>query len=155
MLNHHYTPMTMIPTYSPSELDIYAGFDWGQTELMLIQKWQAEQGGGDTKLPLTLGANTSTVQSFRLYEDKDRLLVNPLHAFIHDKILRGFVIDINNEPPSNQHEKLSTSQNTIGFQCKWCCGKKCNKRAARSSIYPQTISGIYRSVLRFKRDHIE
>ena len=31
----------------PSELDIYAGFDWGQTELMFIQKWQAEQGGDE------------------------------------------------------------------------------------------------------------
>lgn len=69
--------------------------------------------------------------------------MNIVHSFICQEILEGFIVSGD-----------TLYSNTVGFRCKWCKWKDRSDRSKRSSVHPRSIGGIYRSIIRFQRDHI-
>ena len=85
--------------------------------------------------------------SFSLHRDSDRKHINELHMLIRRDILEGYVTP-------NSDGRMRKYANTIGFRCKFCKHINREQRVKKSSVHPRTIESIYKSCMRFQRDHI-
>ena len=66
---------------------------------------------------------------------------------IRRDILEGYVTP-------NSDGRMRNYANTIGFRCKFCKHVNREQRVKKSSVHPRTIESIYKSCMRFQRDHI-
>jgi hypothetical protein len=107
----------------------------------------------------------SSVSCPSLADKDDEKNTHPSHAIIRRDILEAFVTVVapkfkeeEGEIPIRSKRKLTRQQRHIGFvgfRCRYCKDKPINKQADLAAIFPESISGIYRANIRFKRKHIE
>jgi len=88
----------------------------------------------------------STKPFFVLYHEGDDGNINEAHSFIRHCVLEGF-LSKTSIPDGNGNTFLR-----MGFCCRFCKNKQ--NRAVQSIIFPESLGGIYRAVLRFQKFHL-
>lgn len=83
---------------------------------------------------------------FVLYHEGDDGNINEAHSFIRRCVLEGF-LSKTSIPDGNGNTLLR-----MGFCCRFCKNKQ--NRAVQSIIFPESLGGIYRAVLRFQKFHL-
>ena len=112
----------------------------------------------------------SSVSYPSLADKDDEKYCFPSHAIIRRDILETFVTvapklklklkkDARKIPIRSMSMRKLTRQQRyagfIGFRCCYCKDKPINKRADLAAIFPESISGIYRAIIRFQSKHIQ
>ena len=150
--------------------DLIGDFIWGSNEIEQTLKWQEKKSSCiETKKIKESKKKTKSLhcdhdtqvytngdedETFSLYTDTDKLYLNDVHILIRQAILEGYVVDIRHDSNSKRDRRIQRYANTVGFRCKWCKHITINDRSELASVYPRTNGCIYRSVIRFQRQHI-
>ena len=115
-------------------------FSFTPRELMLMSGWQCN--------PVEMeDDNTLSKRMFNHHSDseQDNYCINPLHRFIGSDILEAFII-----------KGGADDAKKVFFRCKHCKHLPSKGRARNHTVCPESIRGIYRSiVVRFQQHHIE
>jgi hypothetical protein len=98
-----------------------------------------------------LAPKVLSLTDFGLHTDEDLKHINPAHCLIRSEIIESFFYD---GTPSQQGLHFIPKQGQVGFQCKYCKDLKNDKRKKFHSVYPQSIGGIYRSIIVRLQRHI-
>lgn len=98
-----------------------------------------------------LAPKVLSLTDFGLHTDEDLKHINPAHCLIRSEIIEPFISD---GTPSQQGLHFTPKQGQVGFQCKYCKDLNHDKRKKFHSVYPQSIRGIYRSIIVRLQRHI-
>lgn len=94
-----------------------------------------------------------------LHSEEDKDYINPIHTIIRKDIIEVFVdkSDKSTAGVTKKNDRKATKANAgrIGLRCKFCKHLPSNKRANLSTIYPESLDGIYRAIsVRFQKKHL-
>ncbi len=89
---------------------------------------------------------TISPKPFVLYHEEDEGNINEAHSFLRRSVLEGFLSKTS--IPDGQGKTFFR----MGFCCRFCKNKQ--HRAVQSIIFPESLQGIYRAVLRFQKFHL-
>ena len=92
-----------------------------------------------------------------LFDEDDIPFINPSHYIIGTDILEAFVVkqyDVA-APLKKTQKKLKPDfrAGSVAFRCRYCkYGQR--KKQPNSTIYPESLEGLYRANLRFQSNHV-
>lgn len=111
---------------------------------------EASMGGSVTS------ASSETWQTGKLslaMEESDREWLSELNCFIRSECVEAFSATEDDVSRSSKRGRIALNQ--VGIRCRFCCASKASDKAVAAVSFPTTIGGIYESVKRWQRVHLE
>ncbi len=91
-----------------------------------------------------------------LFDEDDIPFINPSHYIIGTDILEAFVVkqhDVAAPLKKTQKLKPNFRAGSVAFRCRYCKYAQ-RKKQPNSTIYPESLGGLYRANLRFQSNHV-
>ena len=91
-----------------------------------------------------------------LFDEDDIPFINPSHYIIGTDILEAFVVkqhDVAAPRKKTQKLKPNFRAGSVAFRCRYCKYAQ-RKKQPNSTIYPESLGGLYRANLRFQSNHM-
>ena len=93
-----------------------------------------------------------------LFDEDDIPFINPSHYIIGTDILEAFVVkqyDVAAPLKLKKTQKLKPNfrAGSVAFRCRYCKYAQ-RKKQPNSTIYPESLGGLYRANLRFQSNHV-
>jgi len=94
----------------------------------------------------------SSLDDFGQHTDEDLKHINPAHCFARSEMIEPFIFQ-QSPSRSQQGSHFTPKQGQVGFRCRHC--KLCHgKRKKFHTVFPQSLKGIYRSIVVRLQTHI-
>jgi len=90
-----------------------------------------------------------------LFDEDDIPFINPSHYIIGTEILEAFVVkkyDVAAPRKKTQKQKPNFRAGSVAFRCRYC--KHAQHKKPNSTLYPESLGGLYRANLRFQSNHV-
>jgi hypothetical protein len=90
-----------------------------------------------------------------LFDEDDIPFINPSHYIIGTEILEAFVVkkyDVAAPLKKTQKMKPNFRAGSVAFRCRYC--KHAQHKKPNSTLYPESLGGLYRANLRFQSNHV-
>lgn len=79
--------------------------------------------------------------------------LSELNCYVRDKCVEAFSAKVDDVVKTSKRGRISLSQ--VGIRCVYCASQNLKDRAVAAVSYPVSISGVYESVKRWQRVHLE